>query len=147
LCGTPVITTRATAMWEETIYGISVEPLQWIARMDFNSGWYLPDSKGISKALDVVMNWTEDERKEKFQKAKPILIANYSNEAIIASFRRVFSEKFLLNDDRQKAIDLSSSLRMKRSLLLQYEAEMKTLVERIQKTYRENLACQVLKTY
>jgi glycosyltransferase involved in cell wall biosynthesis len=41
LCGCPVITTRATAMWEETLLGISVKPQQWIARMDFNSGWYL----------------------------------------------------------------------------------------------------------
>jgi hypothetical protein len=140
LCGTPVVTTRATAMWEETIFGISVEPLQWIARMDFNSGWYLPDAKGIAVALEKIMNWSAEEKERLFQKAKPILIANYSNEAIIASFKRVFDkQKFLLNAKRQMAIDLSATIRLKKGVLLQYETEMKEILGRILKTYRENL--------
>lgn len=148
LCGTPVVTTRATAMWEETIFGISVEPLQWIARMDFNSGWYLPDSKGIATALEKIMAWSPQEKEALFQKAKPILIANYSNDAIVAAFKRVFDQpKFQVNAERQKAIDLSATLRLKRAVLLQYETEMREIVGRIQKSYKENLGVKALANY
>jgi len=148
LCGTPVVTTRATAMWEETLFGISVEPLQWIARMDFNSGWFLPDSKGIAKALQTIMEWTSDERQVKFAKAKPVLIANYSNDAIVKSFDRVFEKtSFFLNEKRLRAIELSASIRLKNSLALQYENELKDIVARIQKSYRTNLGITALRLF
>jgi len=89
LCGTPVITTRATAMWEETHFGISVKPLQWIARMDFNSGWYLPNSKGICKALEDISSWTAEEKEKKFQNVLPLLIKEFSNESIVQKWQSV----------------------------------------------------------
>jgi glycosyltransferase involved in cell wall biosynthesis len=92
LCGCPVVTTRATAMWEETLFGISVEPLQWIARMDFNSGWYLPHSKGVADALEEISTWNLKEREEKYDKIKARLISLYSNEAIIDQWCSVLNK-------------------------------------------------------
>jgi glycosyltransferase involved in cell wall biosynthesis len=82
-CGCPVITTRATAMWEETHLGISVKPVQWIARMDFNSGWMLPHVPGIVDALKEIYSWTAQMRKEKYMKIKEKFASLYSNESII----------------------------------------------------------------
>lgn len=89
LSGTPVITTRATAMWEETHFGISVPPVQWIARMDFNSGWMLPSADGIGKALKTVSDWTEEERDAKLSKALPVLHREFSNESVVDAWGRV----------------------------------------------------------
>jgi len=82
-CGCPVITTRATAMWEETHLGISVKPVQWIARMDFNSGWMLPHVPGIVDAMKEIYSWTAEMRREKYEKIKHNFSSLYSNEAII----------------------------------------------------------------
>lgn len=89
LCGTPVITTRATAMWEETHFGISVKPLQWIARMDFNSGWMVPHSEGIAKALETISNWTPEEKQVRLDKALPILQREFSNEKVIQDWKNI----------------------------------------------------------
>jgi glycosyltransferase involved in cell wall biosynthesis len=85
-CGCPVITTRATAMWEETHLGISVKPVQWIARMDFNSGWMLPHVPGIEDALKEIYTWTAEIRKEKYLKIKDKFNGLYSNESIIKTW-------------------------------------------------------------
>ena len=82
-CGCPVITTRATAMWEETHFGISVKPVQWIARMDFNSGWMLPHVPGIVEAIKEIYSWTPTMRREKYEKIKHNFASLYSNESII----------------------------------------------------------------
>jgi len=92
LCGCPVVTTRATAMWEETLLGISVEPLQWIARMDFNSGWYLPHASGVADALEEISHWTLAQREEKYQSIRARLISLYSNEAIIDQWGSVLNK-------------------------------------------------------
>jgi glycosyltransferase involved in cell wall biosynthesis len=89
LSGTPVITTRATAMWEETHYGISVKPAQWIARMDFNSGWMLPSAAGIAVALAEVSSWSVAERAERLAKALPVLQREFSNESVIDAWKRI----------------------------------------------------------
>ncbi len=86
LCGCPVITTRATAMWEETLLGISVKPQQWIARMDFNSGWYLPHTHGITEALVTIEQWSSETLQKKYDFAKPVLYKRYSNEAILSEW-------------------------------------------------------------
>lgn len=144
LCGTPVVTTRATAMWEETIFGISVEPVQWIARMDFNSGWFLPNSLGIAKALKEIQDWSPEHKEALFLKAKPILIANYSNEAIIESFKKVLSKEVELNPRRKQAISLSSTLRLKIRLLQETMKEMDEVRSLILKTYKENMGFKFL---
>ena len=89
LSGTPVITTRATAMWEETHFGISVRPAQWIARMDFNSGWMLPSASGIAAALADVSSWSDDERATRLAKALPVLQREFSNESVIDAWKRI----------------------------------------------------------
>jgi len=89
LSGTPVITTRATAMWEETHFGISVRPVQWIARMDFNSGWMLPSAEGIASALKTVSEWTPEQRLTLMNKAMPVLQREFSNEAIVDAWGRI----------------------------------------------------------
>jgi len=83
LCGMPVVTTRATAMWEETQFGISVKPLQWLARMDFNSGWMLPHAQGIADALAEIAGWSPEERRARLDKALPILRSEFSNDSIV----------------------------------------------------------------
>ena len=85
-CGCPVITTRATAMWEETLLGISVKPQQWIARMDFNSGWYLPHVQGITRALEAIEQWTPEFLIQEYERVKPMLHARYSNEATLGEW-------------------------------------------------------------
>ena len=89
LCGTPVVTTRATAMWEETHFGVSVPPVQWIARMDFNSGWMLPSAEGIARALKDVSEWSAEVRASKLARALPVLHREFSNESVIEAWGRV----------------------------------------------------------
>ena len=83
MCGCPVITTRATAMWEETMLGISVKPEQWIARMDFNSGWYLPHSKGIAAALHEICGWSSEEKQEKINQERPRIVKAFADQTVI----------------------------------------------------------------
>jgi glycosyltransferase involved in cell wall biosynthesis len=91
MCGCPVVTTRATAMWEETLLGITVPPKQWIARMDFNSGWYLPDADGIATALDTLHGWNYHQRRREYEAIEKRLLALYSNDAIINSWAAVLT--------------------------------------------------------
>lgn len=89
LAGCPVVTTRATAMWEETYFGVSVEPEQWIARMDFNSGWWLPHSKGIASALAEISGWSGEERAEKLLHGRAKVVAEFSDETVIKAWSKV----------------------------------------------------------
>lgn len=92
MCGCPVVTTRATAMWEETLLGISVPPKQWIARMDFNSGWYLPDTEGIASALSTLHKWNYHQRRREYETIEKRLLDLYSNDAIIDSWVGVLTK-------------------------------------------------------
>lgn len=140
LCGTPVITTAKTAMWEETMYGISVKPLQWIARMDFNSGWYVPDARGIANALYTIASYTDDQKKD-FLKVKQKLIDNYSNEAIIKSFHSVFTKittkTLTLNPERYFLIQEMKALKIKLNHLKKLNSQKQELSDFIQKQILE----------
>lgn len=116
LCGTPVITTKATAMWEETHFGISVPPLQWIARMDFNSGWMLPDANGIARALEAVSSWTDDTKASALKKSLPILRSEFSNESVIEAWKRICDivQESLESDFQSSTLQVSS---LRRQLL------------------------------
>jgi glycosyltransferase involved in cell wall biosynthesis len=94
LCGTPVITTAATAMTEETVFGIAVPPAQWIARMDFNSGWMLPCAHGISQALAAIESWGPEDIASRRLAALPIVRAAYDESAIKDAWRALVSEIF-----------------------------------------------------
>jgi glycosyltransferase involved in cell wall biosynthesis len=61
-CGTPVVTTACTAMFEMTRFGIAVPPAHLCPRQDFNSAWAEPDVKGITAALHAIEAWTLEER-------------------------------------------------------------------------------------
>lgn len=87
LCGTPVITTRSTAMFEETHYGISVKPAQWIARMDFNSGWAVPDAKAIAASLMSLASGSLHLETSAISTVKQ----EFSNESIIAAWEHVLA--------------------------------------------------------
>lgn len=89
LCGTPVVTTKATAMWEETHFGISAQPTQYIARMDFNSGWMLPNSDGIADALLRISEWSKEEKQAKLDAALPLLQKEFSNESVVTTWNAV----------------------------------------------------------
>jgi hypothetical protein len=78
-------------MWEETLLGISVPPKQWIARMDFNSGWYLPDADGIAAALDTLHGWNYHQRRREYEAIEKRLLGLYSNDAIINSWSAVLT--------------------------------------------------------
>jgi glycosyltransferase involved in cell wall biosynthesis len=91
MCGCPVVTTRATAMWEETMLGISVKPEQWIARMDFNSGWYLPHSKGIAAALREICAWTPEEKQEKINIQRPRVVKAFADQTVIDKWGEILS--------------------------------------------------------
>jgi hypothetical protein len=73
-------------MWEETLLGITVKPQQWIARMDFNSGWYLPHVQGITGALETIEQWTPEFLLQEYERVKPTLHARYSNDATLGEW-------------------------------------------------------------
>jgi glycosyltransferase involved in cell wall biosynthesis len=114
-CGLPVITTRATAMWEETLLGISVKPEQWISRMDFNSGWYLPNVPGIVQALQDIQTWTNVQ--ERYDKIQAVLHARYSNEAIINDWAKLV-ERVILPSLKSNFIDSSLEVSVERKAML-----------------------------
>ncbi len=134
LCGIPVVTTRATAMWEETMFGISVKPAQWIARMDFNSGWYLPDSKGIGSALHEIMQWSDKDRRTKFQSVYRELIKQFSNESIVQRWGEVLSKvkDFTFADttscelllDKERLVFLKVAVEARKLWRKAYEADL-----------------------
>ena len=92
LCGCPVVTTAATAMWEETMLGIAVPPRQWIARMDFNSGWYLPDANGITNALSTIASWTPEDRRAHVARCLPRVVAAYENAVVETRWREILAK-------------------------------------------------------
>lgn len=86
LSGCPAITNATTAMTEETLFGESLPPVQYIARMDFNSGWLLPDMKAIVKALHRNAAMSLEERSRLGALAAEKARARYSNEVVVASW-------------------------------------------------------------
>jgi glycosyltransferase involved in cell wall biosynthesis len=136
LCGTPVVTTKATAMWEETHFGISVKPLQWIARMDFNSGWMVPHAEGIGNALNDIFQWSPEEKKQLFDKALPILQKEFSNEAVVNCWKDICeivqesidtnykTEKLQLSSLRKLFLQATKSARTKLKLLQVLQEEV-----------------------
>ena len=115
LCGTPVVTTRTTAMWEETMLGASVPSQQWIARNDFNSGWWLPDSKGVADAILQISKWTAEEKAALVEKHMPRLKKEFSNEAILAQWAAVLEKcktpETILSKERLALLRVSKLLR------------------------------------
>lgn len=140
LSGTPVITTRATAMWEETHFGISVKPVQWIARMDFNSGWMLPCVSGIAAALREISEWSAEERAQRLAKALPVLQREFSNESVIAAWKSVCDivQSALDTSYESPALQLSS---LRRSFLRGADAARKRIevVDAMQEQLQELL--------
>lgn len=150
LCGTPVVTTAATAMWEETMFGISVRPLQWIARMDFNSGWYLPDKRGIAKALQEISSWSEEHKQANFEKVYAKLVKSYSNEAVIQTFQDIFSciddwtfesknSKLLVDEERHMYLRAARQSRLLWQKLMKTEAELQKQVQDVRQRVKDAL--------
>ena len=162
LCGTPVVTTRATAMWEETMFGIAVRPRQWIARMDFNSGWYLPDSEGIGDALSEILTWSAEHKRDLFNSAYPKLVKEYGNETVIRRFQEIlskvddwtFSMETLhsanrnLDLDEERKMQLATAVKCRKlwKQLMQLEEDLTQECVREMKLAKETSAIQYLKT-
>ena len=147
-CGCPVVTTRATAMWEETHFGISVKPVQWIARMDFNSGWMLPNVPGIVEALCEISKWTKMARKEKHTKINKYFSELYSNEAIIDSWVNIVknvvipeldsnftAKKLRVSEKRKQMLRACQCLQSSFNELTSINSELKTGLDCITKNY------------
>lgn len=90
LCGCPVVTNATTAMPEQTLLGVAAPAGQYIARMDFNSGWFLPDVKAVAAALGVVATWTDAERAAKAAAAVPRVVARYDDAPVVAAWDNLF---------------------------------------------------------
>jgi glycosyltransferase involved in cell wall biosynthesis len=158
LSGTPVITTRATAMWEETHFGISVKPVQWIARMDFNSGWMLPCVSGIASALREVASWTPKERSEKLAKALPVLQREFSNECVIEAWKRVCgivqealdtsyeSPRLQVSNLRRSFLRGAESARKRIEVLDEMQEQMQQLLTDLASKWQINLVGRELET-
>lgn len=158
-CGCPVITTRATAMWEETFLGISVKPVQWIARMDFNSGWFLPNVPGIVEALNTIYSWSPEDRRKKYEKIKDEFISLYSNESIIEKWKNIVKElvlpeldsnftlkKLKLSELRKKMLRLTVVLQEKFNLLHAKQEEASADIHSLTQTYKYGHTLNYLKT-
>jgi glycosyltransferase involved in cell wall biosynthesis len=115
LCGTPVVTNRTTAMWEETMLGISVPPCQWIARSDFNSGWWLPDARGVANALDTISQWPSEHLAEERRIQLPKLQKEFSNETIVQKWGAVLEKcktpEVMLSQKRMLLLKVATKLR------------------------------------
>jgi glycosyltransferase involved in cell wall biosynthesis len=147
LSGTPVITTRATAMWEETHFGISVPPVQWIARMDFNSGWMLPSADGIAKALKTVSEWSSDQRQAQLDKALPILQREFSNEAIVDAWKAICdivkaalasdykAEELQVSTLRRRFLQAAARARKRIALLDALQSEVDVLLDEVKRKW------------
>jgi hypothetical protein len=139
MCGCPVITTRATAMWEETLLGISVPPKQWIARMDFNSGWYLPDSDGIAAALDTLHGWNYHQRRREYAAIEKRLLGLYSNDAIIDSWVSILTKivaPSITSNFTHSKLEVSSKRRDFLRLATSLRADMRDM-ERLTRSMNE----------
>ena len=115
LCGTPVVTTRTTAMWEETMLGVSVPPCQWIARSDFNSGWWLPDARAVGDALYDISQWTSEHLADERAKHLPRLHNEFGNETIVRKWGNVLTKcntpEMVLSKGRLLLLEVSTKLR------------------------------------
>jgi glycosyltransferase involved in cell wall biosynthesis len=137
--GCPVVTTRATAMWEETHFGISVKPVQWIARMDFNSGWMLPHVPGIVSALEEITRWNLEVRKAKWTSMIGYFTSLYSNEAIIEKWKTIIDSVVPeINSGFTKKILRISSQRKKMLRACQILQEKFQELHVLQKELQEN---------
>ena len=87
LCGVPVVTNATTAMPEQTVLGVSARAGQYIARMDFCSGWLLPDVQNVACALATVAQWSDAERARRARKAMPTLRARYDARVVVDAWR------------------------------------------------------------
>lgn len=158
LCGTPVITTKATAMWEETQFGISVKPLQWLARMDFNSGWMLPHAQGIANALAEISAWTHADREERLQRALPVLRREFSNDSIVHAWGNICnivktaintnfeSSDLQLSHLRKLFLRTSRAARIKLQELEILEEELRTEMRALLEPWSLKQAARELKT-
>lgn len=136
LCGTPVVTNRTTAMWEETMLGISVPPCQWIARSDFNSGWWLPDARGVADALYTISQWPSEYLDEERRKHLPRLQREFSNETIVRKWAAVLEKcktpEVMLSEKRMLLLRVATKLRKSTGILATKREEFerkKTLVK------------------
>lgn len=86
LCGCPCITNHTTAMPEQTLLGVSARAGQYVARMDFNAGWFLPDVAAVADALWAVSTWNDVERAERAAKTVPIAQARYGSDVVIGQW-------------------------------------------------------------
>lgn len=158
LCGTPVVTTRATAMWEETMFGISVPPKQWIARMDFNSGWMLPDSEGIGKALTDILQWTEEDRKTKLESVLPKLQAEFGNATVVRDWSRIVNivskclesnfntDALQVTQTRKTMIRVATLARKRIKILNKLEKELHLLMSNVVPLWQAKQIASELKT-
>ena len=142
LCGTPVVTTRTTAMWEETMLGISVPPLQWIARNDFNSGWWLPDARGVSDALVTISKWSSEELAAQVKRHLPRVIKEFSNEAIMAQWAHVLhackTPETLLSKERLALLQVSKLLRTTTSIHAALASDLQVSLSHLVATHNAN---------
>jgi len=158
-CGCPVVTTRATAMWEETHFGISVKPVQWIARMDFNSGWMLPNVPGIVDALKEISTWTLEMRKEKHSKISKYFSELYSNEAIINSWIHIVKDivlpeveskftakKLKVSKKRKTMLRVCQSLQDTFSELSALHSDFKQSMDHLTQKYTQTSILKYMKT-
>jgi glycosyltransferase involved in cell wall biosynthesis len=90
LCGCPVVTNHTTAMPEQTLYGVSAPVGQYIARVDFNSGWFLPSVTSVAAALYDTARWSDTERAERLAAALPTVVERYDAKPVVAAWDNLF---------------------------------------------------------
>jgi glycosyltransferase involved in cell wall biosynthesis len=63
-CGTPVVVQACSAVTENCVNGIAIEPMQaqWVSQLSY--WWQLPKVEDIVDALEKVYGWTDETRNE-----------------------------------------------------------------------------------
>jgi hypothetical protein len=124
-----------------------VQPLQWIARMDFNSGWMLPNAEGIAKALKTVSEWSADERQALLDKALPILQREFSNEAIVDAWGAICdivkaalatdykAEELQVSTLRRRFLQAAARARKRIALLDALQSEVDVLLDDVKRKW------------
>jgi len=90
LCGTPVVTNATTAMPEQTLLGVSAAPAQYIARMDFGSGWFLPSVTRVAQALWTISQWGDAERARRVAATLPLVKQRFDAPIVQAQWAHFF---------------------------------------------------------
>lgn len=92
-CGCPVVTQDCSAMSELTVNGVAVKPAQplWVPQLGY--WWQLPSMTGIETALEVIHDWSAEERRRRAGQGVDFFRDNYAWPHVMQTYWQPFLER------------------------------------------------------